>query len=222
MSKFIDALSDVGHPFSEGMGFGPRLKRSSGGSSILLAGQVTLQQLAKNPDLAEAQVDALLLCIDSWDEANLDKVKAYLKECVWGVQLDNVDADQAKWLKDKGCDFIVFNAENTEVAVLDDEDMGKVISIAGDLDEDVVRAINDLPIDAAFLASDQDLKPVTVAKLIRIQSIRGPLDMPFVMAAPSDLSVKELEALKNADIVGLSVKLSSLLLSILIVMPFEF
>ena len=210
MSKFVDALSEVEHPSSGVIGFGPTARRSNAAPSILLAGQVTPQRLAKNPDLAEARVDALLLWMDSWDESGLDKVKDYLRERVWGVRLDNAGAEQARRLKDMGCDFIVFDAENTEAGVLDEEDLGKVISVAGDLDEDVARAVNELPIDAAFFAAEQDLRPVTVARLIHIQSVRGLLDRPFVMTAPGDLRANELDALRNAGITGLSVELSSL------------
>ena len=121
-----------------------------------------------------------------------------------------INEEQAGLSKDKGCDFIVFDADNTSAAVLNDEDLGKVISVNQDLDEDTAHAMRGLSIDGAMYSPEGNLLPLTVQRLIEIQQVHGLMGDPFVMTAPSELGSAELEAFRNAGITGLLVELSAL------------
>ena len=210
MSVFVDTLAKSGQQSASPMGFGPASRQHEASPPVMLAGRVTPQQLAKEPGLADARVDALVLWLDSGGEVALDGVIDQLRERLWGVRLGAVSTDQAKQLKAKGCDFVLFEAEDTEAGVLDLEDLGKFISVSGELDEDTARAINELYIDGTFFTPGDDLLPLTVRKLIEIEQARGLVGKPFLLAAPAALSSVDLEALSNAAIAGLVVELSSL------------
>ena len=210
MSKFVDALSKTGEDSVAPLGFGPASGSGKSSAAMVLAGQVTPRQLVDKPALGDSKVDALLVSLGAWDEAALDSIEGRLNERLWGVWLEAVGSEQVKLLREKGCDFVVFDATETEASVLEEEDIGKIMAVASDLDEDVARAINELPIDVVMLASDPDLLPLTVSKLIGIEQVRGMVDKPFVMAVPDGLAAKDLEILRNVGISGLVVATSSL------------
>lgn len=211
MSKFIDKLEKVGLQLPTPLGFGTASKREEQPPAIMLVGQVTPDELAKTPELADAKVDAFLVSIGSWDEKVFDSIKDALGDRIWGVRVGGgINEEQAGLSKDKGCDYIVFDADNTPAAVLNDEDLGKLISVNQGLDEDVAHAMQGLSIDGAMYSPEGDVLPLTVQRLIEIQQIHGLTGDPFVMSAPSELGASELEAFRNAGITGLLVELSAL------------
>ena len=209
MSKFIDRLEKVGYRKPTPIGFGAAARRDEADPQIMLLGHVSLDEVTKGRVL-KAEVDAFLVDLSSWDEGAIGGLAESLKDRLWGVGIDGIDADQAGLLKEAGCDFVVFQAEHTAAAVLNDEDLGKLISVDADLDEDVAHAIHELSIDGALFSPGGDLLPLTVQKLIEVQQVRGLVDKPFVMSAPSGLSPGDLEALRNVGITGLMVEVSSL------------
>ena len=210
MSKFIDMLQRVGQQTFTPMGFGAAVRSSEGVSSMMLIGQVTLEDLTKAPGLSGAHVDALLVRLTSWEEGSFDDIADSLKGRLWGVGMSGFDEEQTEQLKAKGCDFIEFDADATAAAVLNDEDLGKVISVGPDLDEDIARAINELPIDGVIFTPAEGLLPLTVRKLIDIGLVCGPVDKPFVIEAPAGMGARDLEAIRNTGVAGLVVEISSL------------
>ena len=92
--------------------------------------------------------------------------------------------------------------------MLNDEALGKLLNVGHELDEEVGRAVQDLPIDGVLFSPPGDLLPLTVKKLIDIQMVRGLVDKPLVIEAPSSLGPADLEALRDAGIEGLVVQLS--------------
>lgn len=209
MSRFVDAMGKVGQDAPVAMGFGPGARSSEISPQILLVGRLTPKELAKSPDMAGAKVDALLMWLDSWDEGAVDKVADHLKDRLWGARVGAIDAKQAESLRNKGCDFVIFDADGTEAGVLDDEEIGKVISVTSELDEDVARAVNDLSIDGAFYAPDDDIFPLTVRRVIDLGLVRGLLDKYFIMAVPTGVTAADLGAMVGGGIAAVAVELSS-------------
>ena len=54
---------------------------------------------------------------------------------------------QAKRLKEKGCDFVIFDIGETSASVLNDEDLGKLIVVKPGLKDDLAHALHALSID---------------------------------------------------------------------------
>ena len=209
MSKLIERLEKAGLHTPTLMGFGPASRRDSSAPSIILIGRVTPDELAKDTGPLDAQVDAFMVSVSSWKAPPLDNIAAALRDRLWGVRVNGLDGEQARRLTENGCDFVVFDADDTAAEVLNDEDLGKVMAIGADLSEEAAHAIQELPIDGVLYSPNQDLVPLTVQKLVEIQQIRGLVDRPFVMAAASELGPPELESLRNAGIAGLVVETSS-------------
>jgi hypothetical protein len=209
MSKFIEMLEKTSESAPSPLGFGASSRRGAVNPPVVLIGQITADELDKNPKLLESEADVILLTLTSSDEKAVNGVSDALKGRLWGVRVGAISEEQAASLKEKGCDFVVFDPENTAAAVLNDDDLGKIIAVSSDLDESAGQAISGLHIDCALLSPSESLLPLTVQKLIDIEMIRGLVGKYFVMAAPSEIARAELESFKNANIAGIVVNLSS-------------
>ena len=210
MSKLIDRLQKLGEPAATPMGFGAASRSNEGPLSLVLIGATTLAELKKSPELMEANVEAVAVTADPSEKGLAEGVSGTGedRDHLWGVRVNSVNEEQAKQLIETGCDFLVFEAEDTAAAVLNDEELGTLLSVGPGLDEEVGRAIQDLPIDGVLFSPKGDLLPLTVKKLIDIQMVRGLVDKPLVIEAPSSLGQADLEALRDAGIGGLLVQLS--------------
>ncbi len=211
MSKFIDKLGKTALQLPTPLGFGAAARRGEQAPAIMLVGQATSRELTKEPALAEARVDAILVSPSSWKDNTLDRIKNALGDLLWGVRLeDGVSEAQLGASKDRGCDFVVFDAGSAPASLLSDDDLGKLIAVDGGLEEHAARAIRGLTIDGAVYSPEAEVLPLTVRRLIEIQKVHGLIGNPFVMAAPAELAPAELEALRNAGITALLVGLSEL------------
>ena len=209
MSKLIDRLEKVGQHAPIPLGFSAASRRDEPAPEMVVIGRATSEDLAKKPDLAEANVYAILVSGDRWEGRVFNRVTKSLRERVWGVAVSGIDQDQAGKLQEKGCDFLVISAHDTAAGVLNNEELGKLLAVGPGLDEEVARAIQELPIDGALYSPEEPLLPLTVQKLIDVQIVRGLLDKSFVVAAPPDMGRTELQAFRDAGIGGLVVELSS-------------
>ena len=208
MSKLIDRLQRAGQFAPAPLGFGAASGRGEAAPSILLVGLAAQEELARSPGSATAPVDALLVSQGSGSSDSLSKLADAVEGRLWGARVSRANQDQVADLKEMGCDFIVFDADDTSAAVLGDEDLGKLLAIGPDLSEDLARAIHELPIDGVLFSPQDDLLPLTVKKMIDIQVVRTLVDKSFVMVSPGGLGRPELETLRDAGIEGLAVDLS--------------
>ena len=153
-------------------------------------------------------VDALLITLDSEDSKELSDNADSLEGLIWGVSAAGIDQERIASLKEAGCDFIVFDS-SASAAVLNDEDLGKIIRVDKDLSEGAAAAIHDLPIDGALLTADDLRLPLSVQDLIDIESVRGMLGKPFMVDMPTDLSTPELEVIRDTGTAALAVDILS-------------
>ena len=191
------------------MGFGAAARRDDVSRSMLLLGTVTLRGMSRVSTVRKKLVDALLITLDSEDSKELTDNAASLEGLIWGVSASRIGQERMATLKEAGCDFIVFDS-SADAAVLNDEDLGKIMRVGKDLSEGAAAAINDLPIDGALFMTDDDFRlPLSVQDLIDIESVRGMLGKPFLMDVPSDLSTPDLEAVRDTGTAALAVDVLS-------------
>ena len=175
---------------------------------MLLVGLVTQEELARAPGSPEAAVDVLLVSQGPGSDDSWSKLADVVKGRLWGARLRGANEAQIGDLKEMGCDFVVFDADDTSVAVLGDEDLGKLLAVGPDLSEDLARAIHEIPIDGVLFSPQDDLLPLTVKKLIDIQVVRSLVDKSFVMVSPAGFGRSELESLRDGGMEGLAIELS--------------
>lgn len=209
MSKLTDILERAGQSDPSPIGFGGTSRGASSVPELVLIGQVSGNEMINDRSLLDAQVDGVLVVLDSWSKRSLDRIRSALKGKTWGARANSISESQAKDLKDRGCDFIVFEADDTAAAVLNDDELGKIIAIDSELGGREARGIQRLSIDGVLLEQGDDLVPLTVRKLVGIQQSRGRIDLPFLVGTSSELGAADLEVLRNAGVQGLVVDLGS-------------
>lgn len=208
MSKLTDLL-DKAQTASPGIGFAAS-RQSAAIPSIALIGRVTAAELAEDKSLADSPADALLVTLDASDSGAVGRVSDALGDRLWGARVGSASAEDAVALREAGCDFIVFDAEGTSAAVLNDDDLGKVIAVGFDepeFDEEEAKAIRTLDIDCALLTPPDGLMPLTVQKLLGIQKMRSTVRKRTVLNVPADTGKSELETLRNTGVAAIAIAL---------------
>ena len=209
MSRLTELL-DKTQSATPGIGFAAS-RQATADPTIALIGRVTAAELVEDAGLAKSTVDAMLVTLDASDSSSVQGVSKALGERLWGARVGSMAADDASVLKEAGCDFIVFDAEGTSAAVLNDDDLGSVIAVGFDdpeFDEDEAKAIRTLDIDCALLTSPDGLFPLTVQKLLSIQAMRATVRKQSILTAPPELGKSELETLRNAGVAAIAVSLA--------------
>ncbi len=202
MSKLIDKLTKVGQQSPSRLGFGPPSRDKAKPSELVLAVQVGAAQIADEPDQAQ-DADAVLVQVDEWNGTVLDDLSTELKEQVWGVRVTPANAAIASVIKAKGADFVVFEAEGTEAAVLDGDDPAKLIALGEELDDDLARAVNSLPVDAAVFTPGGVDSPLGVADLMAIGRVNSIVGVPLLVTVAGRLSAEDLRALRDVGVRGI-------------------
>ena len=207
MSRLVEKLNRVGEIGYRRLGFGAAIQRQST-PVMLLVGALSLEELQKNPSLSEASVDAFLISLGKAGKGSLSGAKDALAPLLWGLRVGPDSSTQTlAQVKETGGDFMVFDADGTPSEVLQDEDIGKILTIGLDLDEGAARGIEDLPIDAVMLVPQDDLLPLTVRRLIDLQATRSLLAKSFLVTVPAVLGAKELISLRDLGVDGLIIDL---------------
>ena len=139
MSRFIEKLEKVGQRAPEPVGFTAMSRSADNNPAIMVIGIATPDQLSGKSALTDAKFDAVLVALDSLSAATVKKVGKPLEDQLWGARVKEINSEQAALLKENGCDFIVFGAENTSATVLNDEDLGFILNVGAEFDEDTAQ-----------------------------------------------------------------------------------
>ena len=204
MSKLVDLLSKAGEQSPAPLGFGLASRRQESSPQIVVVARAIPGEMP-GKQLAEVRADAFLIGPESAEDPKLGKLAKQLEGRIWGVRLVEFNADQVRDLKEKGCDFIVFESMSTEAGVLNEEEVGVVATVDSELGELATRAIGELPLDAVLFSPPQRDLPLTVEKLIDIQVVVGLVDRPRIVEAPMGLGQEDLQALRDLGIAGVIV-----------------
>ena len=211
MSTFIELLEKVGETAPAPLGFAAATGRDAAAPQIVLAARVLADQLSERPEVAAADAAALLV---ETEYPLPDTAAGALKDRLWGVRLtpspSAYTVEQVEALVERGCDFVVFESMDTEAAVLNDDDLGKVVTLDAAVDEEAARAIADLPFDAVLFRPGVGSSPLTLSDLVALQRVRRLAGQPFVVEASEGLEQADVEAMRNLGVEGLIVNVPPL------------
>lgn len=186
MSKFIDKLNSIASGGLAPMGF--HRAGAKPGSRMALVAHVAAEAKAGG-------ADAMLVSIPKAAKS-LKKPKAKIP---WGGWLKEVSATGVKRLGEGGADFVVFPAASVSSAVLEEE-LGKIVEVEAALDAGLLKAIDDLPVDAVLIAGE---KPsLTWQDLMLFRRCANILTKPFLAVVSTDITASELQALCEAGVAG--------------------
>jgi hypothetical protein len=174
---------------------------------ILLIASLEAGTLEKRADYLNA-TDAVLVRFTgtALTEKALQKIAASLPDIPWGLDTADDDTERAAGTE-AGADFILFAIDNQVADTIKDDKTGKILQVESSLDDGLLRAINDLPVDAV-LASDTfggDGSSLMWHQLMILQHLANLLSKPLIIPAPAGISEKELKALWDAGVDGIIV-----------------
>ena len=198
MSKFIKGLKEVSHQKSSPIGFGAKTQAKI--LSMLLIARLP-QLKADRVSLAiSAGADAVWSAGPKPDAKlpDISKIAASAGEIPLGVE---GIADTPDKIIEAGYDFVVMN---TDVLAHDlaNNKIGKVLSINGSLEDNLVMTIGHLPVNAVLL-SEYTQSPLTMLQLMHYQKLISFCGKLAIALLPSDGA--DLEVMRNIGISGVVV-----------------
>jgi hypothetical protein len=211
MSRLIDALNRAVKSAPQPIGF-RTTRRESAEPTIRLIARLDDIKNADNPAERAAGADAFLLRSGQDAPAStLKKLNTSLKNAPWGIWLDDLDGGKMTTLVDAGCDFVVFPAASRVLATPQDDKVGKILQIESSLGEGLLRAINDMPVDAVMSADVCEIgEPVAWQHLLILQRLANLLTKPLLVPVSPDINATELKALWEAGVDGVIIQVDGL------------
>ena len=207
MSRLIDELNRVSRNAPQPIGF--RMARKEPPEPrISLVASVTAGNTAKLADCVEGADAALLHPAKSMLTATaLPKMADALRDIPWGVYLDDIDDKKAEALVKAGCDFTVFTAGSAVTTTPQQEEVGKIIQVESSLDDGILRAVNNLPVDA-ILVTDvfEGEGSLLWHQLMIFRHLTSILAKPVIVPASLKTAESELKALWDAGVDGVVVE----------------
>jgi hypothetical protein len=185
MSKFIDKLNSIASGGLAPLGF-----RAAGAKPKPRMALVAHAAAAK-----AGGADAVLVSVPKATKS----LKRPKSDIPWGGWLKEVSREGVKRLGEGGADFVVFPAASVSSAILEEE-LGKVVEVEATLDAGLLKAVDDLPVDAVLIAGE---KPsLTWHDLMLFRRGANILTKPLMVVVSPDITASELQALCEAGVAG--------------------
>lgn len=201
MSKFIDNLKKACQAAPSPIGFLSRQSAPTECRMQVLA-IVAPENLDKAVDFING-VDAVLLPVagENPTKKRLAGFAGAAGNVPWGGWLKGKTAGSAELIK-AGCDFVVFSGSN-ELDLGSDEKTGKIFEIDPSVTDTLLRAANNLPVDAVFI-NDESTREHTLTwqHLLQYQRYSILLSKPILVSIPAGITSRELKLLWEAGIDG--------------------
>lgn len=207
MSKFIDKLNRISRGEPQPIGF-MRQQSTSLKPKIQLVASLA-QEKAESLTGHVVGADAVLIHIvkPTTGAEALQKISKALPDIPWGGWLQGKGGG-IKQVNKAGCDFIVFPATDTPLAIIEDAEVGRILEIEPSLSDGLLRATNELPIDAVLVAGEQkQSRTLTWQDLMLFHRFAGLLNKPLLVSIPAKVTGGELQALWEARVIGVVVEL---------------
>ena len=211
MSRFIDKLNRISQAEPQPMGFRATQPTSPRPKIQLVASlaQESVESLADY--VAGADAGLLRISKPSSGSKTLQKMSQALPDIPWGGWLQGSGQKEIKQMLKVGCDFVVFPATDTPLAILqNNNEMGKVLEVEASLSEGLLRAANELPIDAVLIAGERGGGySLTWQHLMLFRRFADLLTKPLLVSIPSNVMAGELQALWEAGVDGVVIEVTA-------------
>ena len=201
MSKLAEAIRRSQRVEAAPMGFGAA--RPSPKPTMLVGFRGEAEGLAA---AVEAGADVLLVETSDRDlePARIAEMRTAGGNLPLGVLPKSVPAGKTKELREKGLDFLVFEADSTPAAALLDEDTGYVLQLPNNAEELFLRSLESLSLEAIYLGSIRT--PLTVSQQLELARVGLLTHKPLVCQVQPDTTSEDLQCLRAAGVVALLVE----------------
>ena len=184
MSKFRTRIRDIGHA-PGGMGFSAIARQERPRYVIVVAEAASA---AEATAAVEAGADAIVLT--GAMPAGLS-VKVPV-----GVRIEDATRAEVTAARDAGADFFLFDDGRSHAAALTVDDIGSVLLLGADQDEQRLRSVAAIDLDAVLVEADADL--ITVREQIELRRVAGFTGAPLLLKALGRPDAAMLEAWRDA------------------------
>jgi len=207
MSKLADAIKRSQRTEATPMGFGAARPAAKPSMLVGFLGAAGDLEKAREAGAEIVIVDAhssggLSKLLGASPELPADAFKVDTSKAQPGGIFTDPDVGGAKALKERGFDFIVFDAGSTPAAATLDEDMGYVLALASH-EESFLRSLGALQLDAIYYGDMPS--PLSVAKQLEIMRAASLAGKPLLVKVAADVSNEDLQCLRGAGVVAVLV-----------------
>lgn len=200
MSKFIDNLNRLSRGAPQSIGFRTQQPASPKPKIQLVASLAREKAESLTGYVAGADAGLFHISKLSTGVEVLQKISKALPDIPWGVWLED-GWGKAKEFTKVGCDFIVFPAISTPLDLIEATEVGKILELEPSISEGLLRAVNELPIDAVFIAGEEG-HFLTWQNLMLFQRFANLVTKPLLTSIPVPMTGSELQALWKAGVSG--------------------
>jgi hypothetical protein len=203
MSRLIDKFQKASRVTAAPMGFRTARPAEQPPKMIIIA------SIAAGGPVGQDYLDGADAALIRFGETaitakSLQKIISSLPDIPWGLY-DEEDEEQKG--VEAGADFIVFSTASRVGDIPKDGQASKILEVDSAMDDGLLRAINDLPVDAVLVAvTDEEKGALVWHQLMIFQHLANLLTRPLIVPVPADISEQELKILWEAGVDGITVR----------------
>ncbi|MBM2831464.1 MAG: hypothetical protein HW414_516 [Dehalococcoidia bacterium] len=200
MSQLAAKLKEAARPGVQPLGF--KTHAAARAPALVLVARLSADNMP--PATALEGADAVLIDINDLN-AQAEQLRAAAKslgQIPWGVMVNRADRGQTEQLKEAGCDFVAFPADEMLVGILKEEELGKVIIVPAALEDGLAAAINEISADAAIIQCEEEAS-LTVRSLLSILRLTDIIEIPVLVSLSPGSGQEEIEAMRQAGVAGI-------------------
>ncbi len=201
MGQFVDKLKRISRDMPQPMGFRTAQLALQKPKMLLVASFAGV----KIDNLADYVVgaDAGLLHISDLSSSAqaLQKISRAMPDIPWGGYVGGIGKEGMESLVKASFDFVVFPAASTSLEIYQDDKVDRVLQVEASLAEGLLRAIDELPVDAVFVDGGQENADyLTWQQIMVYRRFSDLLTKPLLVSVPVSVTANELIALWEARV----------------------
>ena len=203
----MDELNRVSQAAPQSMGFRAAQPVSPKPKILLIASLVQVRVDGLADYVAGADAGLLHISELSSGVKTLQKVCQIAPDIPWGGWLRDIGRGGIEQIVKVGCDFVIFPAADTSLAILQNDEVGKILEVEASLSEGLSRTIDELPVDAVLIAGEEKEDYfLTWQHLMLFWRFANSLAKPLLVSVPSTVVASELQVLWEAGVDGVVVE----------------
>ena len=201
MSKLIDRLNKIAKTMPQPIGF------KAAPSTLPETKMLLIASMTPASNISDA--DAILISKSGSGSKALSEITHSPADIPWGLFSEDASSRGFESVAKAGCDFVVFPT-STSLAIPEDDKTGKILQVEASLNEGLIRAINELPVDAVLITREQTGEyALTWQHLMLCQRFADLLDKPLLVNAPLNVTTGELQMPWKTGVEGLVVEIEN-------------
>ncbi len=210
MSRLISEFHRASQSTNQPMGFRAARPTAPAPRIILIAG-LEIGATGNTADYTEGASAVLLRPGKSSPTAKAvqETVKS-LPDIPWGVYLEDNGEEKSAATGGAEYDFVVFPASVRISTTPQEEKVGRILQVESSMDDGLLRAVNDLKVDAVLVAdTSEGGGSLLWHQLMIFQHLARLITKPLIVPVPADINEEELKALWEAGADGMLVEVDT-------------